>query len=336
MDSQDNGASRSMVMMRKDAWLAELDEAGNQAKTYTLGNEYAGHVSELNNSLTSENKAASYYITDEQGSIRYMLDQSGEVQNYYQYSAFGETIISEETTPNRLRYNAQTEDELTGLYYLRARYYAPSIGRFTQEDVIYNDGLNLYAYCNSNPVMYSDPSGFAKETCKSKVGGECDSESGSSSSKGSNYSDTHEILGPYYDEILEKHKTNPEFYAHPDDYKITEGIEYTNNRAEYTRMVKNGEIEPGHHKLGIADGGKNIQSNITYTGEKFLNRKLLPKDVLEYYDSVYGTKSNPHPKRIAIFEENGIVQFGKNPKHTEATTLQQKIHIWQKEKGIRK
>ena len=85
----------------------------------------------------------------------------------------------EETTPNRLRYNAQTEDELTGLYYLRARYYAPGIGRFTQKDVIYNDGLNLYAYCNSNPVMYSDPSGFAKETCKSKVGGECGSESGS-------------------------------------------------------------------------------------------------------------------------------------------------------------
>ena len=34
-------------------------------------------------------------------------------------------------------------------------------GRFTQEDVIYNDGLNLYAYCNSNPVMYCDPSGLA-------------------------------------------------------------------------------------------------------------------------------------------------------------------------------
>ena len=173
--------------------LAELDEAGNQAKTYTLGNEYAGHVSELNNSLTSENKAASYYITDEQGSIRYILDQSGEVLNFYQYSAFGETIISEETTPNRLRYNAQTEDELTGLYYLRARYYAPNIGRFTQEDVIYNDGLNLYAYCNSNPVMYSDPSGFAKETCKSKVGGEC----GSETSYGKSSSNCTELV-PYY------------------------------------------------------------------------------------------------------------------------------------------
>ena len=169
---------------RRGIMLAELDEAGNQAKTYTLGNEYAGHVSELNNSL-DEYKDASYYITDEQGSIRYILDQSGEVQNYYQYSAFGETIISEETTSNRLRYNAQTEDELTGLYYLRARYYAPGIGRFTQEDVIYNDGLNLYAYCNSNPVMYSAPSGFAKETCKSKVGGECGSESGSTTYKNS-------------------------------------------------------------------------------------------------------------------------------------------------------
>ena len=124
-----------------------------------------------------------------------MLDQSGEVQNYYQYSAFGETIISEETTPNRLRYNAQAEDELTGLYYLRARYYAPGIGRFTQEDVIYNDGLNLYAYCNSNPVMYSDPSGFAKETCKSKVGGECDSESESGS--GSKFQEVFDLADNY-------------------------------------------------------------------------------------------------------------------------------------------
>ena len=57
---------------------------------------------------------------------------------------------------------------LTGLYYLRARYYNTGIGRFTQEDVIYNDGLNLYAYCSSNPVMYADPSGY---TCEPKEGG---------------------------------------------------------------------------------------------------------------------------------------------------------------------
>lgn len=41
------------------------------------------------------------------------------------------------------------------------------IGRFTQEDVIYNDGLNLYAYCSSNPVMYEDPSGYAANVTES-------------------------------------------------------------------------------------------------------------------------------------------------------------------------
>ena len=53
-------------------------------------------------------------------------------------------------------------DELTGLTYLRARYYNPATGRFTQEDVIYDDGFNLYAYCGSNPVIYCDSSGFSK------------------------------------------------------------------------------------------------------------------------------------------------------------------------------
>ena len=145
--------------------LHELDEDKNPARHYVLGNEYIG----LDNN---------YYLTDEQGSVRYVLDAAGNVQNDYRYDAFGQRIAGQENIPNRLRYNAQIEDDLTGLYYLRARYYNTGIGRFTQEDVIYNDGLNLYAYCSSNPVMYSDPSGFAKKPCKSKVGGECGSENG--------------------------------------------------------------------------------------------------------------------------------------------------------------
>ena len=47
----------------------------------------------------------------------------------------------------------------TGQYYLRARYYNPTVGRFTQEDTYRGDGLNLYAYCENNPVLYYDPSG---------------------------------------------------------------------------------------------------------------------------------------------------------------------------------
>lgn len=47
----------------------------------------------------------------------------------------------------------------TGQYYLGARYYNSIIGRFIQEDTYRGDGLNLYAYCGNNPVIYYDPSG---------------------------------------------------------------------------------------------------------------------------------------------------------------------------------
>ncbi len=154
--------------------VSELDADKNPVKGYILGNEY---ISQVNGT------SFAYYLNDEQqGSVRYLTGSDGSIRNHYRYSAFGETITAEETVPNSLRYNGQMADGLTGLYYLRARYYNASLGRFTQEDVIYNDGLNLYAYCNSNPVMYSDPSGFAKQ-CDPKVGGEKDSKSGTPSSK---------------------------------------------------------------------------------------------------------------------------------------------------------
>lgn len=144
----ENGETTNFVY-RNGMPVSELDADKNPVRGYVLGNEY---------------------ISQSDGSIR----------NHYRYSAFGETITAEKTVPNCLRYNGQMADGMTGLYYLRARYYNASLGRFTQEDVIYNDGLNLYAYCNSNPVMYSDPSGFAKQ-CDPKVGGEKDSKSGTSS-----------------------------------------------------------------------------------------------------------------------------------------------------------
>ena len=56
-------------------------------------------------------------------------------------------------------------DEETGFYYLKTRYYAPIIGRFISMDAItYMDvnsfnGVNLYSYCNNNPVMYADENG---------------------------------------------------------------------------------------------------------------------------------------------------------------------------------
>lgn len=50
-----------------------------------------------------------------------------------------------------------------------------------QEDEYRGDGLNLYAYCKNNPVVYYDPSGYGEEKCD-KVGGN-DSKSGTDTTR---------------------------------------------------------------------------------------------------------------------------------------------------------
>ena len=103
----------------------------------------------------------SYYHRDEQLSTALVTDGHRNVQNSYQYDAFGVPLETTEQLNNRIRYTGQQYDELTEQYYLRARYYNPVAGRFMQEDVYQGDGLNLYAYCGNNPVVYDDPSGYA-------------------------------------------------------------------------------------------------------------------------------------------------------------------------------
>ena len=97
---------------------------------------------------------------------------SGSALKYYDYDAFGnEKNLSNDANP--FRYCGEYFDKETKTYYLRARYYDPAIGRFTQQDSLlfttrklasgyeYVDplSLNLYTYCYNDPVQYSDPSG---------------------------------------------------------------------------------------------------------------------------------------------------------------------------------
>ena len=68
---------------------------------------------------------------------------------------------------NPIRYRGYYYDTETGLYYLQSRYYDATLCRFLNRDnVNYLEpesihGLNLYAYCNNNPVMFADPSGHS-------------------------------------------------------------------------------------------------------------------------------------------------------------------------------
>ncbi len=104
-----------------------------------------------------------YYHQDEQLNTALITNRKGEIKNPYQYDAFGNGLEAIEELPNRIRYTGQQYDQQTEQYYLRARYYNPIAGRFMQEDVYQGDGLNLYAYCRNNPVVYFDPSGYGKK-----------------------------------------------------------------------------------------------------------------------------------------------------------------------------
>ena len=101
-----------------------------------------------------------HYASDEQGSTIFITDED-KICNKYDYDAWGNLTTCEEIIPNRYLYTGQQFDQITQQYYLRARYYNPVIARFTQEDVYRGDSLNLYTYCDNNPVIYYDPSGYA-------------------------------------------------------------------------------------------------------------------------------------------------------------------------------
>jgi len=91
----------------------------------------------------------------------FLLDREKEITGSYAYDGFGNLRKSDGPGKhgNRILYAGQQYDGWSEQYYLRARYYNPTIGRFTQEDTYLGDGLNLYAYCANNPVTYFDPSG---------------------------------------------------------------------------------------------------------------------------------------------------------------------------------
>ena len=105
-----------------------------------------------------------YYLNNAHGDVVGLVDVAGAVVNRYQYDVFGNTVEAVEKVQNRFRYAGEQFDAVTGQYYLRARFYNPVVGRFTQEDTYRGDGLNLYSYVQNNPVKYIDPSGYCGES----------------------------------------------------------------------------------------------------------------------------------------------------------------------------
>ncbi|MGH7391692.1 MAG: RHS repeat-associated core domain-containing protein [Candidatus Rokuibacteriota bacterium] len=115
--------------------------------------EYLSHAS-----ISGEPRVA---LADALGSTIALVDASGAVVTEYTYEPFGTTTTTGASSENRSQYTGR-ENDGTGLYYYRARYYHPQLQRFISEDPIGFRGgdVNLYAYVRNSPVRSVDPLGL--------------------------------------------------------------------------------------------------------------------------------------------------------------------------------
>lgn len=115
------------------------------------------------------------YLKDAIGSVTEVVNNSGTIVQRYEYSSFGKLksikdlagndISSNPVVRTSYTYTGREYDTETGLYYYRARYYDPSIGRFLQQDP--DPGkmrdpstyLSKYVYVGNMPMIVTDPSG---------------------------------------------------------------------------------------------------------------------------------------------------------------------------------
>jgi RHS repeat-associated protein len=101
-----------------------------------------------------------YHLADSQESVRQFLDNTNTIHEARAYEPYGSIMRQHGHEYSAFGYTGQWKDE-TKLYQLRARYYEPTIGRFTQRDPLgLHTDNNLYQYAGSNPVNWSDPSGY--------------------------------------------------------------------------------------------------------------------------------------------------------------------------------
>ena len=103
-----------------------------------------------------------YFLTDLLGSTIGLANGAGEVKQRYAYDPYGNATQTDTGTgyTNPYQYTGR-EADTAGLYYYRARYYSPGMGRFIGEDPIGFGGgqLNFYAYVDGSPLIFRDPEG---------------------------------------------------------------------------------------------------------------------------------------------------------------------------------
>ena len=135
--------------------LEERNVTNNLLVNYTYGNDL---ISQRRGTTTS------FYHYDGLGSTRLLTDTSNNITDTYQYDAYGVELSRTGMTENSYLYTGEQYDANSGSYYLRSRFYNPTVGRFGTMDTYQGNlsnpmSLHKYMYTNANPVNMIDPSG---------------------------------------------------------------------------------------------------------------------------------------------------------------------------------
>lgn len=111
-------------------------------------------------------------LTDALGSTVALGDGTGMLQTQYTYEPFGYATQTGQANSSSYKYTGR-EDDGSGLYYYRARYYHPRLQRFIAEDPIGFAGgdMNIYAYVGNNPHRWIDPTGLDSTNWDNTAGG---------------------------------------------------------------------------------------------------------------------------------------------------------------------
>ncbi|WP_341348910.1 RHS repeat-associated core domain-containing protein [Syntrophorhabdus aromaticivorans] len=135
----------------------EYDASGAMLAHYDYGYEL---ISRTAGALTG------YYTFGNVGSTSEITLSDGTIANRYAYQPFGASLFKSETMVNPFQFVGQAGviTDTSGLTFMRARYYDADTGRFEAKDPIgIAGGVNLYGYCQNEPVGLVDPTGLMSD-----------------------------------------------------------------------------------------------------------------------------------------------------------------------------
>jgi RHS repeat-associated protein len=155
-----------------DGWQLAQELRNGVARSYAYGKyiddqiavKTTGGVYYMHRSYNQSTEA----VTNASGALVERYIETNPYGGYVIQNASGQVITSSLIGNRSVFQGAPMTDAVSGLVYLRNRWYSPQLGRFVTRDpagVFVNPGFNLYQSFNSNPEIYRDPLGLQASKC---------------------------------------------------------------------------------------------------------------------------------------------------------------------------